>query len=256
MYMIISKRLHGQVEPKGCILHSGGPPGLFEFPTSYLARASLSVLSSTARTQHSAMHIYKTTRTKNSVPSHPKCLTSNLPRRHTNHRFFSGSSTKTYSPSDGNASKLGVYNQPREFSTDALLNARISRVLNKFSDNKILFTLRQDSYGSKSMQILNEGEPNLVTSPLQAPRVSCHPAVWIAALHFRHLQNCLIRQVALNDGSYQGTVLLDTLALEELQWCITNIKRVNGSPICPPTTGIMITSDALKWDGVLHATID
>ena len=68
---------------------------------------------------------------------------------------------------------------------------------------------------------------------LQGFLESCRPAVWLAPLHFRHLQSCLIQQVALNKGSYQGTVLLDPQARQELQWWITNIKRVNGSPIHP-----------------------
>ena len=81
---------------------------------------------------------------------------------------------------------------------------------------------------------------------LQGFLESCRPAVWLAPLHFRHLQSCLIQQVALNKGSYQGTVLLDPQAREELQWWITNIKRVNGSPIHPPATEMVITSDASK----------
>ena len=81
---------------------------------------------------------------------------------------------------------------------------------------------------------------------LQGFLESCRPAVWLAPLHFRHLQSCLIQQVALNKGSYQGTVVLDSQAREELQWWITNIKRVNGSPIHPPATEMVITSDASK----------
>ena len=81
---------------------------------------------------------------------------------------------------------------------------------------------------------------------LQGFLESCRPAVWLAPLHFRHLQSCLIQQVALNKGSYQGTVLLDPQAREELQWWITNIKRVNGSPIRPPAPEMVITSDASK----------
>ena len=81
---------------------------------------------------------------------------------------------------------------------------------------------------------------------LQGFLESCRPAVWLAPLHFRHLQSCLIQQVALNKGSYQGTVLLDPQAREELQWWVTNIKRVNGSPIHPPATEMVITLDASK----------
>ena len=83
--------------------------------------------------------------------------------------------------------------------------------------------------------LLKENPTSLhLLSQLQGFLESCRPAVWLAPLHFRHLQSCLIQQVALNNGSYQGTVLLDPLALGELQWWITNIKRANGSPIHPP----------------------
>ena len=107
---------------------------------------------------------------------------------------------------------------------------------------------------AKIAKVLNVGKSLMQKNPtslhllsqFQGFLESCRPAVWVAPLHFRHLQSCLIRQVALNKGSYQGTVLLDHLALEELQWWITNIKQVNGSPIQPPATEMMITSDASK----------
>ena len=75
---------------------------------------------------------------------------------------------------------------------------------------------------------------------------SCRPAVWVAPLHFRDLQRCLIKQVAMNNESYQGTVYLYPLARQELQWWITNINWVNGSQIYPPATEMTITSDASK----------
>ena len=75
---------------------------------------------------------------------------------------------------------------------------------------------------------------------------SCRPAVWLAPLHFRHLQSCLIEQVALNNGGYHGTVHLSRPALGELQWWILNIHQVHGSPIRPPSSEMIITSDASK----------
>ena len=75
---------------------------------------------------------------------------------------------------------------------------------------------------------------------------SIRPAIWLAPLHFRHLQNCLIQQVTRNRGSYDGLVTLSPLAQQELQWWISNIHRVNGSPIQPPTAELTITSDASK----------
>jgi hypothetical protein len=92
---------------------------------------------------------------------------------------------------------------------------------------------------AKMAKVLNVGKSLMQKNPtslhllsqFQGFLESCRPAVWVAPLHFRHLQSCLIRQVVLNKGSYQGTVLLDPLALEELLRWITNIKQVNGSPI-------------------------
>ncbi len=75
---------------------------------------------------------------------------------------------------------------------------------------------------------------------------SCRPAVWLAPLHFRHLQSCLIEQVALNNGGYHGTVHLSRPALGELQWWILNNHQVHGSPIRPPSSEMIITSDASK----------
>ncbi len=83
-------------------------------------------------------------------------------------------------------------------------------------------------------------------SQLQGFLESCHPAVWVAPLHFRHLQCCLIYQVASNNRGYQGTVLLDPQAREELKRWINNMKLVNVSAICPAMTKMMITSDASK----------
>ena len=75
---------------------------------------------------------------------------------------------------------------------------------------------------------------------------STRPAIWLAPLHFRHLQYCLIQQLALNQGSYDSRVSLHPLAKEELRWWIANIHRVNGSLLHPPSCEMTITSDASK----------
>ena len=76
---------------------------------------------------------------------------------------------------------------------------------------------------------------------------STRPAVWLAPLHFRHLQYCLIQQLARNKGSYDGLVCLQLLAKGELQlWWISNIRQVNGSLIHPPSCEMTITSDGSK----------
>ena len=77
---------------------------------------------------------------------------------------------------------------------------------------------------------------------------STRPAVWLAPLHFRHLQYCLIQQLARNKGSYDGLVCLQLLAKGELQWWISNIHQVNGSLIHPLSCEMTITSDASKLD--------
>ena len=78
------------------------------------------------------------------------------------------------------------------------------------------------------------------------------PAVWLAPLHFRHLQYCLIQQLAQNKGSYDGLVCLQLLAMGKLQWWISNIHQVNGSLIHPPSCEMTILSDASKlgWGAV------
>ncbi len=63
---------------------------------------------------------------------------------------------------------------------------------------------------------------------------SIRPAIWLAPLHFRHLQNCLIHKVTLNEGSYEGLVSLDTLArmgttMVDLQ-CPPGERQPNPSP--------------------------
>jgi hypothetical protein len=78
-------------------------------------------------------------------------------------------------------------------------------------------------------------------------RSTC-PAIWMAPLHFRHLQNRLTQQVTLSKGSYDGLVFLEALAQRELQWWISNIQQVNGSLIHPPTCELTITPDASKLD--------
>ena len=75
---------------------------------------------------------------------------------------------------------------------------------------------------------------------------SCRPAIRLASLHYRRLQSSLIQQVTLNNGPYQGTVNLNKIARKKLHWWIANIHQLNGSPICPPTTEMTITSDASK----------
>ena len=75
---------------------------------------------------------------------------------------------------------------------------------------------------------------------------STRPTIWLAPLHFRHLQYCLIQQLALNQGSYDSRISLHTLANEELRWWIANIHRVNGSVLHPPSCEMTITLGASK----------
>ena len=84
-------------------------------------------------------------------------------------------------------------------------------------------------------------------------------AIWLAPLHFRHLQYCLIQQLALNQGSYDSLVSLHPLAKEELRWWIANIHRVNSSLLHPPSnnqgqlvcTGTITTHKRARAQGSL-----
>ena len=246
------KRIYGQTRPRRRLPNGGRPPRVTEVPSVRLARPNLPVSSLTVRTKHGTTNIYETAKACGSLSSHSKYQTSHLPGRHTNYRVVSTNTKGTHSAGNRATSKPRLYHQLREVAVDPYSSTRVPRVLDKLENNPTSDT--QYLPQTKVAKVLDLCKPLLKENPislhllaqLQGFLESCRQAVWLAPLHFRHLQSCLIQQVALNKGSYQGTVLLDPQAREELQWWITNIKRVNGSLIHPPATEMVITSDASK----------
>lgn len=77
---------------------------------------------------------------------------------------------------------------------------------------------------------------------LESSRLAIHQA----PLHFRHLQIQLINHLRNNAHDYETKLSLNHHAREEIRWWITNIAKVNGSPINPPAPDLVITSDASK----------
>ena len=252
------KRIYGQTRPRRRLPNGGRPPRVTEVPSVRLARPNLPVSSLTVRTKHGTTNIYETAKACGSLSSHSKYQTSHLPGRHTNYRVVSTNTKGTHSAGNRATSKPRLYHQLREVAVNPYSSTRVPRVLDKLENNPTSDT--QYLPQTKVAKVLDLCKPLLKENPislhllaqLQGFLESCRPAVWLAPLHFRHLQSCLIQQVALNKGSYRGTVLLDPQAREELHWWITNIKRVNGTPIHPPATEMVITSDASKMGWGCH----
>ena len=217
------KRIYGQTRPKRRLPNGGRPPRVTEVPSVRLARPNLPVSSLTVRTKHGTTNIYETAKACGSLSSHSKYQTSHLPGRHTNYRVVSTNTKGTHSA--GNRATSKPPTPVLEFLGFLINSKTMKFYLPQTKLAKVLDLCKS---------FLKENPISLhLLAQLQGFLESCRPAVWLALLHFRHLQSCLIQQVALDKGSYQGTVLLDHQAREELQWWITNIKRVNGSRIHP-----------------------
>ena len=59
---------------------------------------------------------------------------------------------------------------------------------------------------------------------------SCHPAIWQAPLHFRHLQIRMIQALHASSQNFDVIITLDHDSLGELHWWVSNINSVNDSP--------------------------
>ena len=71
------------------------------------------------------------------------------------------------------------------------------------------------------------------------------PAIWAAPLHYRHLQ--LLQIESLHRSSdYNTQVSLSKDAKLDVNWWITNLPSLGGSPILPLTADLTISSDASK----------
>ena len=75
---------------------------------------------------------------------------------------------------------------------------------------------------------------------------SCRPAIWQAPVHFRYLQIRMIQALHASNQNFDVLITLDHDCLEELQWWVSNIDYVNGSPIRPPAPTLFITTDVSK----------
>ena len=181
------KRIYGQTRPKRRLPNGGRPSRVTEVPSVRLARPNLPVSSLTVRTKHGTTNIYETAKACGSLSSHSKYQTSHLPGRHTNYRVVSTNTKGTHSAGNRATSKPRLYHQLREVAVDPYSSTRVPRVLDKLENNEILPTSDKGSQSARSVQISPEGESKLRVQ-LQGFLESCRPAVWLAPLHFRHLQ--------------------------------------------------------------------
>ena len=252
------KRVYGQTRPKGRLPNSRRSSRVTEVASVRLARPNLSVSSLTVRAKHGTTNIYETTVVVYETTVVVKPVVAYL--RTQNIRLLVylddiliiGSSVQILREHTALVidllQNLGfIINYEKSVLTPSPVLEFLGFLINSKTMKFYLPQTKVAKVLDLCKSLLKENPTSLhLLSQLQGFLESCRPAVWLAPLHFRHLQSCLIQQVALNNGSYQGTVLLDPLALGELQWWITNIKRANGSPIHPPATEMVITSDASK----------
>jgi hypothetical protein len=87
-----------------------------------------------------------------------------------------------------------IYNQLQEVGLDAFPRTRIPGVLDKLENNEFLPTSGEDSKSTQCRQIFKQKNPTSLhlLSQFQGILEYCRPAVWVAPLHFRHIQSCLI----------------------------------------------------------------
>ena len=222
------KRIYGQTRPKRRLPNGGRPSRVTEVPSVHLARLNLPVSSLTVRTKHGTTNIYETAKASGSLSSHSKYQTSHLPGRHINYRVVSTITKGTHSAGNRATSKPRLYHQLREVAVDPYSSTRVPRVLDKLENNEILPTSDKGSQSARSVQISPEGESNLTTPSRSA---SGFPRV----LSIRSVVSPLALQAS--------TELFNPTSSVE-QGVVSG--HVNGSPIHPPATEMVITSDASK----------
>ena len=193
-----------------------------------MARPNLPVSSLTARTKHGTTNIYETAKACGSLSSHSKYQTSHLPGRHTNYRVVSTNTKGTHSTGNRATSKPRLYHQLREVAVDPYSSTRVPRILDKLENNEILPTSDKGSQSARSVQISPGGESNLTTPSRSAsgfPRVLSTSSV-VSSLALQASTELFNPTSSVEQGVVSG--------------------HVNGSPIHPPATEMVITSDASK----------
>ena len=222
------KRIYGQTRPKRRLPNGGRSSRVTEVPSVRLARPNLPVSSLTVRTKHGTTNIYETAKACGSLSSHSKYQTSHLPGRHTNYRVVSTNTKGTHSAGNRATSKPRLYHQLREVAVDPYSSTRVPRVLDKLENNEILPTSDKGSQSARSVQISPEGESNLTTPSRSAsgfPRVLSTSSV-VSPLALQASTELFNPTSSVEQGVVSG--------------------HVNGSPIHPPATEMVITSDASK----------
>ena len=171
-----SKQVHGQPRPEGRLPNGECSSKLTKVPSFRLARTSLSVSSPTIWAKHSTMNIYETVKTRGCLSSLSKYQTPHLPRQHTTHRVISKNihtnNPRPYNSGNRFITKPRVYNQFREVGIDTLSSPRIPRFLDKLEHNEILPASGEGIESTNSVQVSNEGEPNLLTPSVSVSGVS------------------------------------------------------------------------------------
>ena len=244
-----SKRFYDKAGPQGRLPYSRRSRAFSTLPTIHIAGPSVSISSPTVRIVHSPKGVYQTSKTCHNIPSDKQNIRLLI---YLDDILIVGSDIKTLKGQTGQVldllQSLGFI---INFEKSVLTPFPVMEFLGLLVGSRTMMFYLPSHKVTKTIELYKSLLQNRTASLRELAQLlgfleSTRPAVWLAPLHFRHLQYCLIQQLALNKGSYDGLVSLQLPAKSELQWWISNIHRVNGSLIHPPSCEMTITSDASK----------
>ena len=114
-----------------------------------------------------------------------------------------GSDLKTLKEQTGQVfrsfAKPGFHNKLRKICTDSFSCHGISRTSSRLQNYDVLSTVTQGDKKKKLLRLYFKTE---------LPRCASWPSYWGFSNRYGHLQYCLIQQLAVNKGSYDGLVSL------------------------------------------------
>ena len=155
---------YGQVRSQGRLLNSRR--------SSRFSGPGLSVPSPAIWPEHSTTGFHKIAQASSGISPHTQHQTSDLSGRHPSGGVKPFDFAAAHAYSDKPAPRSGVHNQFREVDFDTNPDTRVPRIHNQLSNYEVLSTSGEDNEDFSPVQILNEGESNIITSPISTVGLS------------------------------------------------------------------------------------
>ena len=215
-----SKRFYGKAGPQGRLPYSRRSRAFSTLPTIHIAGPSVSISSPTVRIVHSPKGVYQTSKTCHNIPSDKQNIRLLI---YLDDILIVGSDIKTLKGQTGQVldllQSLGFI---INFEKSVLTPFPVMEFLGLLVGSRTMMFYLPSHKVTKTIELCKSLLQNRTASLRELAQLlgfleSTRPAVWLAPLHFRHLQYCLIQQLALNKGSYDGLVSLQLVAKSELQ---------------------------------------